>query len=95
MKNRKIILVLAVVILVALGTVVCIIVLNVPREEHVATIELPSGDRIIIKFRYISLGSALVGGPGRLKYDIYSGQSHSSGQIGVSYDIPRPTRSIL
>ena len=62
-------------------------VLNVPREEHVATIELPSGDRIIIKFCYPDLDAALMRQSGKLKYDIYSGESHSSGQLGRTYDM--------
>ena len=87
MKNRRLLFVLAVVILVALGTVVCIKILNVPREEHLATIELPSGDRIIIKFRYRDLESAFFRQGGRLTYDIHSGECHSSGQVGGTYDI--------
>jgi len=62
-------------------------VLNVPREEHVATIELPSGDRITIKFCYLDLDSALIRQSGQLRYDIYSGESRSSGQLGRKYDM--------
>jgi len=47
----------------------------------VATIELPSGDRIIIKYYYDDLLSALVPQSGGLKYDVYSGESHTSGQL--------------
>jgi hypothetical protein len=50
MKKRRLIIVLAFVVFVALGTVACIMVLNVLREERLATIELPSGDKIIIKY---------------------------------------------
>jgi hypothetical protein len=78
MKNRRLLFVLAFVIVVALGTVVCIMVLNVRRERHLATIELPSGDKIIIKYYYADLVAGMSGG---LKYDIYSGESHSSGQL--------------
>ncbi|MHC4117309.1 MAG: hypothetical protein ACYSWO_07350 [Planctomycetota bacterium] len=92
MKNRRLLFVLIVVILAAVGTVACIMVLNVPREDDLATIELPSGDRIIIKFRYISLVSALLKLTGELKYDIYSGQTHSSGQIGAAYDLSEDVR---
>ncbi len=94
MNYRRLILVLAFVILVALGTVACIMVLNVPREEHLATIELPSGDRIIFKFCYHrnDFLSALIPTSGAMKYDIYSGESHSSGQLGVSYDLPEDVR---
>jgi hypothetical protein len=67
-------------------------VLNVPREEHVATIELPSGDRIIIKFRYRDLDSALMRQSGELEYDIYSGESRSSGQLGRTYDLLEDVR---
>ena len=87
MKNRRLLFVLAFVILVALGTVACIKILNVPREDPLATIELPSGDRIIIKFCYRNLETALLGLTGDLEYDIYSGESHSSGQLGRKYDM--------
>ena len=87
MKKRKLIILLVLVILSCLCVVVCIKVLNVPREEHVATIELPSGDRIIFKFCYLDLESALMRQSGRLKYDIYSGESHSSGQLGRKHDM--------
>ena len=68
MKNRRLLFVLAFVIFVALGAVACIMILNVPREEHLATIELPSGDRIIIKFCYRDFLSASIrqGGGGSL-----------------------------
>ena len=92
--NRKLVLVLALVALALLCAVACIMVLNVPREEHVATIELPSGDRIIIKFCYYrhDFLSAFIPTSGVMKYDIYSGESRSSGQLGVSYDIPEDVR---
>jgi len=78
MKNRRLLFLLAFVVFVALGTVACIMVLNVLREERLATIELPSGDKIIIKYYYDDLLPFSSGG---LKYDIYSGESHSSGQL--------------
>ena len=79
--NRKLIPVLVLVVLTCLCVVVCMKVLNVPREDHLATIELPSGDRIIIKYCYDDFLSALGKSSGGLKYDIYSGESHNSGQL--------------
>ena len=89
--NRKVILVLALVVLAFVCAVVCIMVLNVPREEPVATIELPSGDRIVFKYCYYDFLSAYLKMDGELKYDIYSGESHSSGQL-VGYDSPGDIR---
>ena len=85
--NRKLILVLALVVLALLCAVVCIMVLNVPREEDLTTIELPSGDRITIKFCYHDFLTAVTKMTGELKYDIYSGESHSSGEFGLTYDM--------
>ncbi|MHC4227264.1 MAG: hypothetical protein ACYSW0_07515 [Planctomycetota bacterium] len=85
-------LVLALVGLALLCAVACIMVLNVPREDDLATIELPSGDRIIIKFCYMDLHAALLKLTGHLEYEIYSGQSHSSGRIGASYDLAEDVR---
>ena len=62
-------------------------VLNVPREEDLTTIELPSGDRITIKFCYHDFLTAVTKMTGELKYDIYSGESHSSGEFGLTYDM--------
>ena len=87
MIKRRLILVLALVALALLCAVVCIMVLNVPREEHVATIDLPSGDRIIFKYYYYDFWSAYFEMDGELKYDIYSGESHSSGEL-AGYDSP-------
>lgn len=92
MKNNRFLLVLAFVVFVAVVTVACIKFLNVPREEHLATIELPSGDRIIVRFCYLGLESAFFKQGGRLKYDIYSGESHSSGELGVTYDMLQDVR---
>jgi hypothetical protein len=96
MKKRRLIIVLTFVIFVGLAllcAVACMMVLNVPREKDLATIELPSGDRIIIKFCYVSLESALLGLTGDLGYDIYSGESHSSGQLSAaSYDLSDDVR---
>jgi len=82
MKKRKLIFFLAFVVI---GVVACILILNILREEHVATIELPSGDRIVIKYVYADFLSALAQMTGGLKYDIYSGKSHSSGQLTRSH----------
>ncbi len=84
MINRKLILVLALVALALLCAVACIMVLNVPREEHVVTIEFPSGDKIIFKYYWDDFLSAYAQSSGGLKYDIYSGQSHTSGQLTSS-----------
>ena len=95
MKNRRLLFVLAFVIFVALGAVVYILILNVPREAHLATIELPSGDRIIIKFCYYrdDFLSAVIPTSGVVKYDIYSGESRSSGQLSAAaYDLPEDVR---
>lgn len=93
MKKHKLIFWLVLVILSCLCVVACIMVLNVPREKHLATIELPSGDRIIIKFCYRDLHTALLKLTGHLEYDIYSGQSRSSGQLpAASYDLSDDVR---
>jgi hypothetical protein len=93
MKKRRLLFVLTFVIFVVLGMVHCIRV-YVPYEKHLATIELPSGDRIIIKYYYDDFLSALVPQSGGLKYDIYSGESHSSGQLthGSGYDMLQDVR---
>lgn len=93
MINRKLILVLTLVALALLCAVAFIMVLNVPREDVLETIELPSGDRIIIKFCYRDLHTALLKLTGHLEYDIYSGQSRSSGQLpAASYDLSDDVR---
>ena len=51
MKKRKLILLLA---FVAICTVACILILDVAREEDVATIELPPGDCQVSMVRYIA-----------------------------------------
>ncbi len=81
MKSHRLVFVLTFVVFVALGTVACIMVLNVPREEHVATIELPSGDRVIFTYHWDDFLCAYTQSSGGLKYDIYSGESHTSGQL--------------
>ena len=91
MKKRKLTFLLAFVIFVALGVVACIKILNVPREFHLTTIELPSGDRITFKYCYYDFWSAYLQMDGELKYDIYSSESHSSGQL-CAYDSPGDIR---
>lgn len=85
--NRKLIPVLALVGLALLCALACIMILNALREELLATIELPSGDRIIIKYCYLSFLAACAQHSGDLKYEVYSGESHSSGQLGGMYDM--------
>jgi hypothetical protein len=69
-----------------LCAVACIKFLNIPYEEQVATIELPSGDRIIIKYYWDDFLSAYFKVTGGLKYEIHSNGSKSSGQLTGSKD---------
>ena len=100
MKKYKVILVRCLVVLLALCIIACLVVWNAFRERKLETIELPSGDRIVISYypsRRILLGGLV--GTGGLRYHIYSGMlsHHGSltrdskydwiGQLRITYQI--------
>jgi len=89
MKKYKLILVWCFVVLLALCIIACLVVWNAFRERKLETIELPSGDRIVISYypsRRILLGGLV--GTGGLRYHIYSGMlsHHGSLTIDSKYD---------
>jgi len=86
MKKRKLIILLVFVLIVALGIVASILGWKAFCEEKLTTIELPSGDRIVIKYCRSSFLLAALAGTGGLKYDIYSDGSVSSGELTTDAD---------
>ena len=81
MKKRKLIFLLVLVVIVTLGIVASILGWKAFCEEKLATIELPSGDRIIIKYCRSNYLLATLAGTGGLKYSIYSDGFRSSGEL--------------
>ena len=94
MKKRKLTFLLVLAVLSCLCVVVCIKVL-IPLEEHLTTIELPSGDRIIIKYYWDDFLLAYFKVTGGLKYEIYSNGSKSFGQLTGSKDYDGIGDSVL
>ena len=93
MINRKLILASTVIGLAGLCTIGCILLFDwfhENKEMQLATIEFPSGDRIIIKYYSDYFLSAIAQTTGGLRYYIYSGESHSLGQLteATYYDCP-------
>lgn len=72
---------MAFVVFITLCIVACVLGWNAFCEEKLATIELPSGDRIIIKYCRSDCLLAALAGTGGLKYSIYSDGSRSSGEL--------------
>ena len=87
-KRYKIILILCIVLL-AFCIVSCLSIWNRFRERELVTIELPSGDRIVICFYpYRDLLNLLFDKSGGLRYHIYSEMlsHHGSLTIDSKYD---------
>ena len=88
-KRCKIILILCIVLL-ALCIVSCVSIWNRFRERELVTIELPSGDRIVICFYPTrDILNLLFDKSGGLRYHIYSGilSHHGSLTIDSKYDV--------
>lgn len=80
-KNRRLLFLLVSFVFVTLGVVACILGWKAFCEEKLTTIELPSGDRIIIKYCRSNYLLAALAGTGGLKYSIYSDEFRSSGEL--------------
>jgi hypothetical protein len=80
MKKYKVLLALSIVLL-ALCIISCLFIWNLLRERELITIELPSGDRIVICYYPTPNILMALSGDGGLRYHIYSGMLSHHGSL--------------